>query len=149
VFSDTVIVGCAPFEAFGHVKQLYALGVRGVVNLCDEYRGPVDAYSNMNIRQLWLRTVDHAEPSLEHMQNAVHFIQQYKEKGEKVYVHCKAGHGRSAAIALCWLMKENPSATAKALNEQMLRKRHVRKRLYTQQQVRAFKRALQDPQQQQ
>ena len=32
-------------------------------------------------------------------------------KGEKAFVHCKAGHGRSAAVALCWLMTQNPGKT--------------------------------------
>lgn len=40
------------------------------------------------------------------------FIKEHKERGEKVYVHCKAGHGRAAAVALCWLMHENDGFTA-------------------------------------
>lgn len=84
------------------------LGVRAVINMCDEYKGPVEAYSRLGIRQLWLPTVDHFEPSLESMKDAVRFIQECKERKERVYVHCKAGHGRGAAIALCWMISQRP-----------------------------------------
>jgi atypical dual specificity phosphatase len=53
---DTLILGCAPMALFGHPKALFKLGVRGVVNMCDEYSGPVDAYKNLNILQLRLPT---------------------------------------------------------------------------------------------
>ena len=140
---ETVILGCAPMSIFEHPQQLYRLGVRGVVNLCDEYKGPTWAYSELGIKQLYLPTIDHCEPSLEYMTEAVEFIKRYKARGEKVYVHCKAGHGRGmnnantaytydfnrcsriytkmlhhihvctgAAVALCWLISQNPSMTA-------------------------------------
>jgi atypical dual specificity phosphatase len=47
------------------------------------------------------------------MAAAVEFISSFKEKGEKVYIHCKAGHGRAASVALCWLIHENPNMSAK------------------------------------
>jgi hypothetical protein len=28
----------------GHVEKLHELGVTGVINLCDEYRGPEELY---------------------------------------------------------------------------------------------------------
>lgn len=31
----------------GHPKTLYSLGVRGVVNMCAEYEGPLDGYMNL------------------------------------------------------------------------------------------------------
>ncbi len=44
--------------------------------------------------------VDHFEPSVEQYEEAVKFIDEFKKKNEKVYVHCKAGHGRGAAVTL-------------------------------------------------
>jgi hypothetical protein len=41
------------------------------------------------------------------MTAAVAFIQEHKDRGEKVYVHCKAAHGRAASIALCWMLHNN------------------------------------------
>jgi atypical dual specificity phosphatase len=70
----------------GHPKQLYKLGVRGVVNLCSEYNGPIDNYSELSMRQLWLPTVDHFESTTEQLIEAVKFIDQYKQRGEKVMI---------------------------------------------------------------
>lgn len=59
-FADVAIIGAAPFASLGHVKALYAEGVRGVINLCDEYRGPTEEYSNLGMKQLYLPTGNNA-----------------------------------------------------------------------------------------
>lgn len=108
---DTVILGCAPMGFMGHPEKMAKLGVKGVVNMCFEYSGPQTYYAQQGIRQLRLPVIDHTEPPLEYMKEAVSFIQRYKDKGEKVYIHCKAGHGRAAAITMGWLMHSNPDMT--------------------------------------
>jgi len=139
---DTLIVGCAPMSIFGHPAQLHKLGVRGVVNMCYEYPGPKAAYSKLGIKQLHLPTVDHTEPSVDKLIEAVEFIKQHKDRGEKVYVHCKAGHGRAASIALCWLMKENDGFTSKELNNILRNKRCVRAKLFEQSNIKGFEKYL-------
>jgi hypothetical protein len=109
---DTVILGCAPMAIFDHPTQLYKMGVRGVVNMCYEYAGPITSYRQLGMKQLHLPTVDHFDPPLEYLKEAVDFIQEHKDRGEKVYVHCKAAHGRGAAVALCWMMKQHPEQSA-------------------------------------
>lgn len=104
---DTLIMGCAPMGFLGHPEKLYRMGVRGVINMCYEYPGPKSSYASIGIKQLYLPTIDHFEPSVEQMRDAVEFIKEHKKRGEKVYVHCKAAHGRAASIALCWLINEN------------------------------------------
>eukprot|EP00957_Ditylum_brightwellii_P212218 15367096-Ditylum_brightwellii.AAC.2 len=62
---DTVILGGAPFGFLNMPERLYHdHGVRAVVNLCDEYHGPRKKYRQLGMSHLWLRTVDHFEPSL-------------------------------------------------------------------------------------
>lgn len=129
---DTLILGCAPFAALGHVKSMYDIGVRGVVNLCDEYHGPQDAYDSFGIKQLYLPTVDHFESSLSQIQEGVKFINHYKSLGQRVYVHCKAGHGRGATVALAWLMSQSPEVDAKDMNTILCGKRRARKTIYKQ-----------------
>jgi len=113
---DTLILGCAPMSLLGHPQQLHKLGVKGVVNMCYEYPGPKVSYGKLGMKQLHLPTVDHTEPSVDKLIEAVDFIKQHKDRGEKVYVHCKAGHGRAASVALCWLMHENEDFTPKVSN---------------------------------
>ena len=96
----------------GHPKVMYDMNVRGVVNMCSEYSGPVSDYKKLGIKQLRLPSVDHYEPDFKHMQDAVLFIEECKRRKEKVYIHCKAGHGRAASIALCWLIHSNRDRTA-------------------------------------
>lgn len=107
VLDDSVYLGCAPVGFLGHPKILYKQGVRGVINMCTEYAGPQSYYADLGIKQLRLPTVDHYEPTVDQMQEAVKFIESCRKNGEKVYIHCKAGHGRAASIAMCWLMSQN------------------------------------------
>ena len=147
-----------------HPKMLWDLGVRGAVNLCGEYGGPVAAYGEVGIKQLRLPSVDHFEVPVEYMHEAVRFLQAHKKRNEKVYVHCKAGHGRAASIALCWMISENrdmnpevsdiellcsiqtftiatafiPSMAPQELNMLLAKKRKVRKTLFKQPNVLKF-----------
>lgn len=109
----TVFLGVAPMKILGVPKMLHKQGVRGVVNMCYEYGGPTEEYARLGIEQLHLPCVDHCEPSVEQLNQAVTFIKKFQEKGEKVYVHCKAGHGRGASVALGWMMTQNKETSPK------------------------------------
>ena len=136
----TLLVGGAPLPPplASHVSRLSELGVTGVVNMCDEYGGPLAAYSDARIAQLRLPTVDHFEPSVRDLRRAVKFIDARSRRGERVLVHCKAGHGRSAAVALCWLLHRRPDASLSSLAADLGARRKVRKTLAEQPNVRAF-----------
>ena len=100
---SNVILGARPLRR--DVPRLVGLGVRGVVNMCQEYKGPIDLYPNHDVVQLWLPTIDFQPPSLEFVIQGVEFIQKVVENGDAVYVHCKAGRARSATVVLCWMVK--------------------------------------------
>lgn len=114
---DVVVLGCAPmslpFGIIDHPSMLYKLGVRGVINMCTEYSGPVTSYQTLGMEQLRLPTVDHFEPTVDQFEEAVLFIEKHRSLGNKVYVHCKAGHGRAASVVQCWLMTQNKHMTSK------------------------------------
>ncbi len=100
---STVWLGAIPFSK--DVKTLADEGVRGVVNTCEEYQGPVQHYADFGIEQLWIPTVDYTHPEYDDVCRAVEFIEQHSREGNSVYLHCKAGRGRSATVAMCWLIK--------------------------------------------
>ena len=106
--------------------------VRGVVNLCEEYRGPTQSYKRLGMRQLWLPTTDHFEPSVEDLESAVNFIAEHEAIGKRVYVHCRAGHGRSAAVVFAWLLAKDPKTDMKKLNQELCQLRDVRRTLWKQ-----------------
>jgi len=142
---DSLVMGGAPFWFYNIPKRLHRdYGVRGVINMCEEYRGPLKRYEKLGMEELWLRTVDHFEPSFEDIKAAVSFIDLKKAKNERVYVHCRAGHGRSAAVALAWLIYKNPDENPQHLNSILCNKRNVRKALWKQPNMKKFHSFLQD-----
>ena len=99
---DSVLLGALPLRR--HVPELQAAGISAVINTCREWRGPVEAYRAAGIEELRLPITDFTPPSLEEVRAGVAFIQRHLSAGHKVYVHCKAGRGRSATIVLCYLI---------------------------------------------
>ena len=144
-FSDVdegVLLGATPMVIAGHVTALHRAGVRAVVNMQAEYGGPVDAYAALHppIVQLWIPVVDHTEPSIEQLEAAVKFIAKHRARGERVLVHCKGGHGRSAAVVMAWMIysEQDGSMTPEAAQQRLDAVRDVRKTLYTQPAIREF-----------
>lgn len=145
VVDNAVVIGGAPFGWCGYPEKLSRrFNVRGVVNMCDEYRGPVSSYRRLGIEHLRLPTVDHFEPSVDDLKRAVSFIQRHESQGGRVYVHCRAGHGRSAAAVYAWLLYKEPLADPEELNEKLCSMRNVRKSLWRQPNVNIFREWLQD-----
>lgn len=143
---DTVIMGGAPIGWLNVPKKLQEqYGVKSVINLCEEYKGPTKQYRKLGIRELHLPTTDHFEPSVQDMKTAVEFIRQHHDNKEdmgRVYVHCRAGHGRSAAVVYAWLMSKADdvdSIDLEKLNEDLCKLRDVRKTLYRQPNIHEFR----------
>lgn len=65
-------------------------------------------------------------------QSAVSFIRKHKAQGNRVYVHCRAGHGRSAAGVFAWLIDKDPIVDLRELNANFCKLRNVRKTLWKQ-----------------
>ena len=49
-----------------------------------------------------------------------------------MYVHCRAGHGRSAAAVFAWLLYKDPIVDRKTLNSEFCKLRKVRTKLWKQ-----------------
>jgi len=146
---ETLVLGVAPVAVLRIPSTFHAMGVTGIINMMteNEYLGPEASYAKRGIQQLNLPTEDHFEPSLEDLITAVEFIDKHRRRRGKVYVHCKAGHGRSAAVALAWLMRANNKLSdveREALNLDLLSKRRVRNELHLQPNIRKFAEWSQD-----
>ncbi len=131
-----VIVGAYPFSR--DVAGLYAAGVRGVVNTCEEYAGPQVAYERLGIEQLRIPTTDFTHPKLDDITNAVEFVERHAQHGDTVYIHCKAGRARSATVALCWLMKYRGMTKEQAQAKLLESRPHVNPRLAEREVVKQF-----------
>lgn len=143
---DVVLMGGAPFHILlGMPQHLYDKGVRGVVNMCEEYQGPLKKYKSLGMTELRLPTVDHCVPTVEALSEAVQFCQDHAKRGERVYIHCRAGHGRSAAAVLAWMIStsnipdnDDELLHLKSLNEELCEKRMVRRTLWQKTNVKEF-----------
>ena len=139
---DVVILGALPTT--WHVAQLHDLGVRRVINLCNEYAGPRAAYARHGIEQLRLPTPDFSPPTLDSVRQALALIEQAEAAQESVYLHCKAGRGRSATVAVCRLMQTNSISAEEAEARLRAIRPHVDRRLHRRPVVAAFARTLCD-----
>jgi atypical dual specificity phosphatase len=126
---------------FGRLEEALRHGIGGVVNMMDEYTGPEKTYKKHGVEQLRLPTVDHCEPCLDDLRQAVAFISRIRCEGQSVLVHCKSGKGRSAAVAMCWLMKAK-GMNPKTAQRWLLARRNVRPKLCHQPNVLAFYKEL-------
>jgi atypical dual specificity phosphatase len=133
---ETLVLGGAPFSFMDYPRRLKdEYGVSGVINMCKEWKGPTRQYKKLGMEELYLPTTDHFEPSQEDLISALSFIKRYEAQGKAVYVHCRAGHGRSGAVAYAWLLlKGYPKSVddPKAVNADLRKLRDVRKSLWKQ-----------------
>ena len=99
---EHVLLGQAPRRS--DVTRLTDLGIRAVVNMCAEYGGLVAEWSAAGVDHLHIPTLDYTCPTLADLDRGVRYLLERTERGEKVYIHCKAGRTRSAAVTLCYLI---------------------------------------------
>lgn len=136
----SVILGALPFRQ--DVPALYEAGVRAVVNTCEEYAGPVEEYSRLGIEQMRMPTTDFTPPRLADVRRAVAFIASKADRGETVYVHCKAGRARSATVVACWLMYRYRITAHEAASRLRQVRPHIVKELEQRAVVRDFEKEL-------
>lgn len=105
-----VILGALPFKS--QTKELVENeNVRGVVTMNEDYEtrylaNSKQEWAEWGVTQLQLATVDfNNAPSQEMLRIGVEFIEEMNLNENTVYVHCKAGRGRSTTLVACYLMK--------------------------------------------
>jgi atypical dual specificity phosphatase len=125
---EHVILGALPLAR--DAQALKAEGVTGVVNMCEEYRGPIAKYEELGIDQLWLPTIDFTHPADALVERGAEFIESHAKKGGTVYVHCKAGRARSATIVLWWLVRYRGLSPEAAQQLLLLRRPHINPKVY-------------------
>lgn len=135
---DGVALGALPSRR--DMARLGRLGVTAVVNLCEEFSGHAAELKTLGMTQLRLPTIDYHAPSEQHIREGVAFIQRELANGGKAYLHCKAGCGRSATLALCYLMARY-RMTPRDAYERIRRVRpQISRRLYQRPAVLSFER---------
>ena len=116
-----IVIGALPLKTEDHVNVLKEqCNISAIVTMNEDFElspsfwvDPVHPteWCEANISVMQLATPDFRPPSLENIRKAISFIHYMVTRDKKVYVHCKAGRGRSAVVVMCYLIKyENMSA---------------------------------------
>ena len=92
-----------------------AQGVTAVIDLTGEFTEP-SAFRAINY--LNLPVLDLTAPTPDQLQIATDFISREREQGT-VYIHCKIGYSRTAAVAGAWLIKSGIAADAEDAIERL------------------------------
>ncbi|KAI8095617.1 protein-tyrosine phosphatase-like protein [Thamnidium elegans] len=119
-----IILGALPTPS--QIKRLHKEEkVDVVINMCSEFPGYEKLYKELNITQIRLETPDFCIPSLDSIESGINQIVALKQQLPKssIYLHCKAGRGRSAAIAICYLLRTYQMDLSQS-QQMLLKKRH-------------------------
>ena len=105
-----LILGAIPLAE--HKREIKKLGVRSFLTLLEPHERvhslvmPLFAEPKSEFGQKIIEAEDVRPLSSEQIQQGVDYIRGELEAGRSVYVHCKAGVGRSASVVLSYLMLE-------------------------------------------
>ena len=138
--TDSLAVGSLPLAVDVPFLRL-SQNIDIVVNMCREYQGPTSQYTEHSMVQIYIPTPDVCEPVYRDIVLGLWQVRQHKKRllgdsaassgranrsagdeveGVRVFVHCKAGRGRAATFALCYLISEGhePKAAMDLLKKQ-------------------------------
>lgn len=136
-----VVLGAVPFRR--DIGKMVQLGVKAIVNTCEEFPGHTQLYQELGIVQYHMPTIDFTHPTLQSVSEAVDFMQDQIAQGHRVYVHCKAGRARSATVVMCYLMAAHGMTPQQAQELLVEKRRQVLASVYSRPVVQAFEERLQ------
>lgn len=123
---DHVILGGIPLHNAGHLEELKNEGISAVLSLLEDfemapsiYFHPVakEDWERSGIKCLQIRVADTCGLQLDDIRQCIDFIMDNIRDHRKIYIHCKAGKGRSASVVLCYMLWNIRQQTG-ALTEQ-------------------------------
>ncbi|KAH8548309.1 protein-tyrosine phosphatase-like protein [Umbelopsis sp. PMI_123] len=135
---ELVILGALPTPT--QIKEMQQQqNLKTVINLCAEFPGYRGMYNELGIHQMCIGTTDYTVPSLEKLEAGVAAVMDIAEHEEgSVYIHCKAGRGRSAALGLCYLIRRYQLNPQQAQDILLKARTQVDKELYQAEPIRMY-----------
>jgi protein-tyrosine phosphatase len=109
----SIYLGALPLKNKNHLEQICALDVKAVLSAVEDFElepgwfnTPVQVgdWSGKGVDVKRIQAVDFCPLTLEQLKEGVAYIGAAVDQGIPLYVHCKAGIGRSAALVIAYLM---------------------------------------------
>ncbi|MBI3724727.1 dual specificity protein phosphatase family protein [bacterium] len=97
------------------MEALKAAGVGAILNCCAEYLDDEQACARAGVATARVPILDDSWPRRSSLERAIRWIDERVARGQKVYVHCAAGRGRSVTVAASWLVVRRGLTTAEAI----------------------------------
>lgn len=135
-----LVLGAVPFQT--DLPVLKNMGIGAVLNLCGECHCYEALLRQYDMNYMYLPVVDFTSPDLDTVLKALSFISDQVENDKKVYVHCRAGRGRSATVVLCWLIREMGVNPEDAMDFLISKRPNVNKKIYQRKVVKEFYKKL-------
>lgn len=121
--NSSLLLGGLPLDNRRHPEALKKLGITAVVSILEDFEvttltffsKPTQNWKAFGIKHSTHSCKDMQPPTLTLIHQAIGEIESIVARGGKVYLHCKAGRGRSALIAICYLIKTEALTASEAL----------------------------------
>ncbi len=118
-------LGALPLKNKGHLDKIVGLGVTHLLSMVEDFEiedgwfnKPVkeNDWADLGIFFKQIRVVDCLPLKKEQIDEGIDYLTEILATGNVVYVHCKAGRGRSASIVIAYLMKNQGVSFNEALS---------------------------------
>jgi atypical dual specificity phosphatase len=108
---ESVILGGVPLQGIGLVSSLERRDVSRTLALLERWEiegvGPFTPFRPVDDDHKRINAKDHVDLTVDQIKEGVAYIEESKEAGHRIYVHCKAGVGRSATCVAGYMLKRD------------------------------------------
>lgn len=126
--NDNIILGAIPLHNSNHLELLKNENIGAVLSVVEDfelnpsiYFRPItgDEWMKNNINYLHIQVEDSYGVRIDDIKKSIMFISDNVKENKKIYIHCKAGRGRSASIVLCYMLWNIYADTGSISEEQI------------------------------
>lgn len=120
---DKLYVGRRLFGS--DIEQLKQQGITAILDVTAEFDALDWSSENAEISYLNIPVLDHKAPSEQQIHQAIQWIQQQHQQGNKVLVHCALGRGRSVFMVAAYLLARTKAGDVDSVLDQIQQRRRV------------------------
>ncbi|MCE2982972.1 MAG: dual specificity protein phosphatase family protein [Parachlamydia sp.] len=143
----SLYLGGLPLKNQGHFDKIKELGVTHVISLVEDFEleegwshQPVQGseWMDAGIHVTHIKAIDFCPLTQEQLKEGIETLSSLIAEGHVVYVHCKAGVGRSASIAVGFLMQEHDLTLDEAIAFAKQYRPHINLNAYQQKAIQSY-----------